>query len=119
MVTGASSGIGRAGALALAEAGADIVVNGHSQMQKAGRWHQIEAMGEGAIAVRADVSKPADVDRLVTQTVDTMGKVDILFNNAGIIRLHRWKSTATRYGSEPSTSILQATSSVAVGSSLR
>ena len=83
------------------------------------RWHQIEAMGEEAIAVRADVSKPADVDRLVTQTVDTMGKVDILFNNAGIIRLHRWKSTATRYGSEPSTSILQATSSVAVGSSLR
>ena len=88
VVTGASSGIGRAGALALAEAGADIVVNGHSQMQKAEEVaHQIEAMGRRAIAVRADVSKPADVDRLVTQTVDTMGKVDILFNNAGIIQV--------------------------------
>ena len=85
IVTGASSGIGRAGALALAEAGADVVVNCRSQMQKAEEVaHQIEAMGRKALAVRADVSKSEDVDRLVSQTVDTLGKVDILFNNAGI-----------------------------------
>ena len=85
IVTGASSGIGRAGALALAEAGADVVVNGRSQMQKAEEVaHQIEAMGRKALAVRADVSKSEDVDRLVSQTVDTLGTVDILFNNAGI-----------------------------------
>ena len=85
IVTGASSGIGKAGALALAEAGADVVVNGRTQMQKAEEVaHQIEAMGRKALAVRADVSKPEDVDRLVSQTVDTLGKVDILFNNAGV-----------------------------------
>ena len=85
LVTGASSGIGRAGALALAKAGANVVVNGHSQMQKAEEVaHQIEGMGQKAIAVRADVSKPQDVDRLVTQAIETLGKVDILFNNAGI-----------------------------------
>ena len=85
IVTGASSGIGRAGALALAEAGADVVVNGRSQMQKAEEVaHLIEAMGRKALAVRADVSKSEDVDRLVSQTVDTLGKVDVLFNNAGI-----------------------------------
>ena len=86
LVTGASSGIGRASALALAEAGADVAVNGRSQMQQAEEVaHQIEAMGRKAIAVRADVSKPEDVDHLVSQTVDTLGKVDILFNNAGIV----------------------------------
>ena len=85
IVTGASSGIGKAGALALAEAGADVVVNGRSQMQKAEEVaHQIEAMGRKALAVQADVSKSEDVDRLVSQTVDSLGKVDILFNNAGI-----------------------------------
>ena len=85
IVTGASSGIGRAGALALAEAGADVVVNGRSQMQKAEEVaHLIEAMGRKALAVRSDVSKSEDVDRLVSQTVDTLGKVDVLFNNAGI-----------------------------------
>jgi NAD(P)-dependent dehydrogenase (short-subunit alcohol dehydrogenase family) len=88
VVTGASSGIGRAGAIALAEAGADVVVNGHSQMEKAEEVaHLVEALGRKAIAVRADVSKPEDVDRLITQTVGTMGKVDILFNNAGIIQV--------------------------------
>jgi NAD(P)-dependent dehydrogenase (short-subunit alcohol dehydrogenase family) len=86
IVTGASSGIGRAGALALAADGADVVVNGHSHMQRAEEVaHQIEAMGRKALAVRADVSNPKDVDRLVSQTVDTLGKVDILFNNAGMI----------------------------------
>jgi NAD(P)-dependent dehydrogenase (short-subunit alcohol dehydrogenase family) len=86
LVTGASSGIGRAGALALANAGADVAVNGHRQMTQAEEVaHQIEAMGKRALVVQADVSKPEDVDRLVTQTVDTLGKVDILFNNAGII----------------------------------
>ncbi len=85
IVTGASSGIGREGALALAQAGANVVVNGRSQMQKAEEVaHQIEAMGRKALAVQADVSKSEDVDRLVSQTVGALGKVDILFNNAGI-----------------------------------
>ena len=63
MVTGASSGIGRAGALALAEATDDIVVDGQSQMQQAEEVaHQIEAMGRRAVAVPAGAgdSKPAD-----------------------------------------------------------
>ena len=95
LVTGASSGIGRACALAMAEAGADIVVNGRSQMPQAEEVaHQIEAMGRKAIAVQADVSKPEDVDRLVSQAVDSLGKVDILFNNAGIAEFATLEETS-------------------------
>jgi 3-oxoacyl-[acyl-carrier protein] reductase len=81
IVTGSSSGIGRAAALALANAGADVVVNGNSKMEAAEEVaHQIEGLGRKSLAVQADV-------RLVTQAVDTLGKVDILFANAGIFHM--------------------------------
>lgn len=87
IVTGAGRGIGRAIALELARAGAQVVVNyaGHSdQAQKT--VEMIEDLGGQAIAVQADVSQASDVDRLVKTTVETYGKVDILVNNAGITR---------------------------------
>lgn len=87
VVTGAGRGIGRAIALELARAGAQVVVNyaGHSdQAQKT--VEMIEDLGGQAIAVQADVSQASDVDRLVKTTVETYGKVDILVNNAGITR---------------------------------
>ncbi len=88
IVTGSSSGIGRAAALALAKAGADVVVNGNSQMAAAEEVaHEIEGLGRTSFAVQADVSKAEDVDRLVTIAVSELGKVDILYTNAGIFRM--------------------------------
>ena len=88
IVTGSSSGIGRAAALALANAGADVIVNGNSKMEAAEEVaHEIEGLGRRSLAVQADVSDAQDVDHLVTQAVETLGKVDILFANAGIFHM--------------------------------
>ncbi len=88
IVTGSSSGIGRATALALATAGADVVVNGNSKMEAAEEVaHEIEQLGRKSLAVQADVSNADDVDRLVTNAVETLGKVDILFTNAGVFHM--------------------------------
>ena len=84
LVTGAGSGIGRATALVSAREGAkvvvsDIVVEGGQETVQ-----QIEAAGGEAIFVKADVSQAADVETLITQTVETYGRLDCAFNNAGI-----------------------------------
>ena len=84
LVTGAGSGIGRATALVFAREGAkvvvsDIVVEGGEETVQ-----QIKAAGGEAIFVKADVSKGADVEALITQTVETYGRLDCAFNNAGI-----------------------------------
>ena len=84
LVTGAGSGIGRATALVFAREGAkvvvsDIVVEGGEETVQ-----QIKAAGGEAIFVKADVSQAADVEALITQTVETYGRLDCAFNNAGI-----------------------------------
>jgi 3-oxoacyl-[acyl-carrier protein] reductase len=85
LVTGASRGIGKAIALALAEAGADVAVNYRAQAEAAEAVCQtIRATGRKCIAVQADVSLSADVDRLVSTTETQLGSVSILVNNAGI-----------------------------------
>jgi len=84
VVTGASKGIGASIAEALAAEGAAVVVNYASS--KAGAdavTARIQANGGKAIAVQADVSKPAEITRLFDQTKAAYGKVDILVNNAG------------------------------------
>ncbi|MBE9030349.1 3-oxoacyl-[acyl-carrier-protein] reductase [filamentous cyanobacterium LEGE 11480] len=87
IVTGASRGIGRATALALATDGAAVVVNYASSSGAAdGVVAEIEGMGGQAIAVKADVSKEADVDQMVAAAIEKFGKIDILVNNAGITR---------------------------------
>ena len=88
IVTGSSSGIGRAAALALASAGADVIVNGNAKMEAAEEVaHEIEGLGRNSLAVQADVSNFDDVDRLVSIAVDKLGKVDILFTNAGVFHM--------------------------------
>jgi 3-oxoacyl-[acyl-carrier protein] reductase len=85
LVTGASRGIGRAIALALAETGADVAVNYHRQAAEAeGVAAQIRQFGRRSHCEQADVSLAADVKRLVGRTESTLGSVDILINNAGI-----------------------------------
>lgn len=87
IVTGASRGIGRAIALALAESGADVVVNYAGSEQAAQEVAQeIEKIGRKALVIQADVANSEQVNQMVQQTLDTFGKVDILVNNAGITR---------------------------------
>lgn len=85
LVTGASRGIGKAIALALAEAGADVAVNYRAQAEAAEAvCKTIRAARRKCIAIQADVSITADVERLVKTTENELGSVGILVNNAGI-----------------------------------
>lgn len=87
IVTGASRGIGRAIALALATEGANVVVNYASSSGAAEQVvAEITAAGGNAIALQADVSKADQVDALLKATMDKWNRVDILVNNAGITR---------------------------------
>ncbi|MBE9112200.1 3-oxoacyl-[acyl-carrier-protein] reductase [Nodosilinea sp. LEGE 07298] len=87
VVTGASRGIGRAVAIALAAAGAQVVVNyARSSAAADAVVAEIESSGGSAIAIQADVSKVDQVDALISGTLEKFGRVDILVNNAGITR---------------------------------
>jgi NAD(P)-dependent dehydrogenase (short-subunit alcohol dehydrogenase family) len=83
LVTGASSGIGRASAVELARRGAKVVVAARRKDELDQLVQQISAEGGEASAFVADVSKEADIKRLVDYTVQTYGRLDIAFNNAG------------------------------------
>ena len=85
IVTGGNSGIGMAIALELARQGANIVIDyiAHPEATEA-LEQQITALGDRAIGVEADVSKVADLQRLIDTTVVQFGRVDIMVNNAGI-----------------------------------
>src|ERR1044071_4369898 len=85
LVTGASSGIGRGIALALAEAGADVVVNYSSGEDKARVvCNDIEKFGVRALAVGAEVSDEAQVQKMFARMLDELGTIDILVNNTGL-----------------------------------
>ena len=83
LITGGGSGIGRAIALQLAEAGADIAVTSRNGVSLQETASKIRSMGGRALDVAADVSKKADVDRMYERVVAEFGKVDILVNCAG------------------------------------
>lgn len=85
LVTGASRGIGRAIALALAAAGGKVAVNYHTSAAEANDVvAQIAASGGSAAALGADVSDPDSAGRLVAETEERLGPIDIVVNNAGI-----------------------------------
>jgi NAD(P)-dependent dehydrogenase (short-subunit alcohol dehydrogenase family) len=80
LVTGAGSGIGRAVSLALNRAGYTVVLAG----RRAGELEKTAAVGEGLLAVPTDVTQPASVKALFDQIETTYGRLDVLFNNAGM-----------------------------------
>jgi len=85
LITGGSKGLGRVIAMALAEAGADVIIASRTLSECEATATAIrEATGRGAIAIAADVSRAGDIDRLVEQATSSAGAVDILVNSAGI-----------------------------------
>jgi 3-oxoacyl-[acyl-carrier protein] reductase len=92
LVTGSSRGIGRAIAVALARAGADVAINYVTQAGDAAR--EIEGAGRRCVAVQADVGAAGDVTRLVRTVEEKLGAIDILVNNAGIARPQRIEEIA-------------------------
>jgi 3-oxoacyl-[acyl-carrier protein] reductase len=84
IVTGGGSGIGRGVALALAQAGARVVVCGRRQSPLSETVQEIQRIDGQVLAVQADVSQPPDVQRLVQTALRVFGTLDILINNAGI-----------------------------------
>ena len=84
LVTGASRGLGQGMAIGLAEAGADVIGAGISEMSET--REKIEALGRSFYEIKADLSEPGAAKQLVKKAVSEVGKIDILVNNAGIIR---------------------------------
>jgi len=87
LITGGRTGIGRAFALAFAEAGADVAVC--SRTNEGGELDAVaeeaRELGRRALAIKADVSRRVDVEDMVKKTVSELGNIDILINNAGIV----------------------------------
>ena len=83
IVTGAGKGLGRAMALSLAEAGADIVAAARTKSDVEETAAEVRKLGRKALAVPTDVSKEDEVERMVKTALAELGKVDILVNNAG------------------------------------
>jgi NAD(P)-dependent dehydrogenase (short-subunit alcohol dehydrogenase family) len=83
-VTGAGGGIGRATALAFAREGANVVVVDISEQANQQTARMIEELGGRALAVKCDVTRTDDVRRALQKTIETFGRLDVAFNNAGI-----------------------------------
>ncbi|MCX6138267.1 MAG: 2-dehydro-3-deoxy-D-gluconate 5-dehydrogenase KduD [Ignavibacteriales bacterium] len=84
IVTGASTGLGMGMTLGLAEAGADIVLVDHVESEESAA--QVRALGRKAVTVKANLMEMSSISMVIDKAIESFGKVDILINNAGIIR---------------------------------
>jgi NAD(P)-dependent dehydrogenase (short-subunit alcohol dehydrogenase family) len=85
LITGGTAGIGRATAIAFARHGAYVVVSGRRKAEGEESVALVEKLGGEGLFVRADVSREEDVAELVARTVEHFGRLDIAFNNAGVL----------------------------------
>ena len=95
LVTGASGGLGAGMAIALAEAGADVVVHGNSRSCDA-TCAAVEKVGRRAASVKANLRDRAESDRAIAEAIAAFGQLDILVNNAGTVR----RAPAADHGDE-------------------
>jgi NAD(P)-dependent dehydrogenase (short-subunit alcohol dehydrogenase family) len=84
LITGAGSGIGKSTAVLFAKEGAKVIVNDLSIKHGSETVQQIQEIGGEATFLQADVTKATEVEEMVKQALDLYGKIDVLFNNAGI-----------------------------------
>jgi NAD(P)-dependent dehydrogenase (short-subunit alcohol dehydrogenase family) len=101
LITGAGTGVGKAAALALAREGYAVVLAGRRKEPLDEVAAEIEALGSKALAVPTDIANPEDIETLFAKTKETFGRLDVLFNNAGIgapampleeLPLERWRA---------------------------
>ena len=102
LVTGASTGLGAAIAIALAEAGAQVACHGNTRSPEA-TCNQIMSAGGVSYAISGDLSQPETPGQLVAQTLERFGRIDILINNAGTIR----RAPATDYSEEDWAAVIE------------
>jgi len=86
IVTGGGSGIGKGMAIGLVQAGAEVVISGRNLEKLESATEELRQSGGPIIPVKADMAIMSDIKELVDRTVNEFGKIDFLFNNAGIIR---------------------------------
>ena len=84
LITGGTSGIGRTTAVLFAKEGARVAITGRNEMRGLAVVEEIEAASGTAIFIRSDVRSAAECRQAVEQTLQSFGRLDILFNNAGV-----------------------------------
>jgi NAD(P)-dependent dehydrogenase (short-subunit alcohol dehydrogenase family) len=87
LVTGAGRGIGRAMAVRLAQEGAHVAAADIDMRLAEETAAQATGLGRKSLALQADVSRQADIERMVQRSVEALGRIDILMNNAGVLRI--------------------------------
>lgn len=102
LITGASTGLGAAIAIALAQAGAQVSCHGNTRSPQS-TCDQIKTFGGVAHAISGDLSKPETPRRLVDETLERFGRIDILINNAGTIR----RAPAVDYSDEDWATVIE------------
>ncbi len=85
IITGGNSGVGAAAAMKFAAEGAKVVITARREAQLMEVADQIKAAGGEVLAVVSDISKPEDAKRVVAETMEKFGKIDVLVNNAGVL----------------------------------
>lgn len=97
LITGSSRGIGKATALLFAKEGASVIINYvHNQAAAEDTVKEIEALGQKAIALKADISNESEVKDMIELVIKEFGKLDVLVNSAGIVYdIENWQDTNT------------------------
>ncbi len=98
LVTGASNGLGRATAIALARAGADVALVARSQQELDGAKEEISKIDRRALTIPVDLASEDETTAAVGRTVEALGRVDVLVNAAARMRPVRWRRSTSRGG---------------------